>query len=181
LLNDDPGAASILLEVPVDEGPQSTVSSADWQGNTAVSTSELTKKLLCKPAGIADTSCLGTAIAGTQQIYGSKGYMYAHVKSTATLNPEAHTAAFHLTVDEGPIYRMGKVEFLDLPDRLTELVRRLWEMKQGDVYDAGYVKNFLLKHVKANPSLSGWEAHYVQTINDDTRVVDLSLKFNKME
>ena len=107
--------------------------------------------------------------------------MYAQIKSTATLDTQASTATFHLTVEEGPIYHMGKLEFLALPDEQAQLVRRLWEMREGDVYDANYAKIFLLKHVKANPSLSGWEAHYVQTIHDDTQVVDLSLKFQKMQ
>lgn len=42
-------------------------------------------------------------------------------------------------------------------------------------------KDFLKKNVEQNPSPSGWAAHYTQTIHDDTLLVDLSLKFQKMK
>jgi|SRR5215469_5337729 len=180
LVKDDPASPSVALELPVQEGPRFTLGETDWRGNSAVSTAELMKVTSCKPGAVADTSCLAAAIAGAQQLYTSRGYMYAHVKSTATLDTQACTATFHLTADEGPIYHMGKVEFLALPEEQAQLVRRLWEMREGDVYDANYARIFLLKHVKANLSLSGWEAQYVQTIHDDTQVVDLSLKFQRM-
>lgn len=179
IVRDDPTAPAIALTFPVQEGPQFTVSGADWEGNTAISTAELMKAISCKPGAIADTSCLSAAIANAQQFYNSKGYMAAQIKATATLDVEAHTATFHLTAEEGPVYHLGKIELLGLPDELAGLVHRIWQMHEGDVYDATYAKNFLVSNVRHNPSLSGWAARYVQTIHDDTLLVDLSLKFQK--
>ena len=181
IVKDDPTAPAIVLTFPVQEGPQFTVSGADWQGNTAISTAELMKAISCKPGAIADTSCLSAAIANAQQFYNSKGYMAAQVKATATLDVEAHTATFHLTAEEGPVYHLEKLELLGLPDEQAGIVHRIWQMHEGDVYDATYAKKFLVSNVEHNPSLSGWAARYVQTIHDDTLLVDLSLKFQKLK
>jgi hypothetical protein len=106
--------------------------------------------------------------------------MYAQVKSTATLDSNKHTAAFHLSVDEGPLYHMGKLQLQKLIDEQKKLVRRFWDIHEGDVYDASYPKMFLKKHAKEMPPVMGWAATYTQTINDDTLVVDLNLKFQKL-
>ena len=177
----DLASPAIKVELPVtDEGPQFTVSGVDCHGNAAISTAELLKAISCKAGALADTSCLAAAVGEAQVLYGEKGFMAAQIKTTATINSETHTATFHLEIQEGPVYHFSKLELLNLPDPQLQVVRRIWKLHEGDVYDATYVKDFLKKNVKQNPSLSGWEAHYVQTIHDDTLLVDLSLKFQKM-
>ena len=180
LVKDDPSAPEVAVEMPVQEGPQYTVSGVDWRDNAAISTTDLMKAISCKPGALADTSCLAGAIAAAQLLYGAKGFMAAQVKATAAIDNDAHTAAFHLNVEEGPIYHLGKLELLGLPDEQGLAVRRTWAMHEGDVYDASYGKSFLIKHVAQYPALNGWEAHYIQTIHDDTQTVDLSMKFQKM-
>ena len=182
VVKDDPATPAIKIELPVtDEGPQFTVGGVDCHGNAAISTAELMKAISCKAGTLADTSCLGAALGEAQVLYSQKGFMAAQIKTTATINNETHTATFHLEIQEGPVYRFSKLELLDLPDLQLQVVRRIWKMQEGDVYDATYVNDFLKKNVKQNPSLSGWEAHYTQTIHDDALLVDLSLKFQKMK
>lgn len=181
VVNNDLAAPAVAIELPVVEvGPQFIVSGVDWRGNGAISTTDLMKAISCKAGGVADTSCLGGAIATAQQLYGVRSFMGAQVKATATIDNEADTATFHLNVVEGPVYYMGKLELLNLPEPQAQVVHRIWKMQQGDVYDASYVKDFLKSNVEQNPLLSGWEARYMQTINDDTLLVDLSLRFQKM-
>lgn len=182
VVKDDPTTPAIKIELPVtDEGPQFTVSGVDCHGNAAISTADLMKAISCKAGTLADTSCLGAAVGEAQVLYSQKGFMAAQIKTTATINNETHTATFHLNIQEGPVYRFSKLELLDLPDPQLQVVRRIWKMHEGDVYDSTYVNDFLKKNVKQNPSLSGWEANYTQTIHDDTLLVDLSLKFQKMK
>lgn len=182
VITDDLTAPAIGVELPViDEGPQFTVSGVDCRGNVAISTAELMKAISCKVGTVADTSCLGAALTEAQLLYGKQGFMAARVKTTATIDNETHTATFHLNIEEGPVYHFAKLEVLDLPDQQAQIVRRIWKMHEGDVYDASYVKDFLKSNVERNPSLGGWEGRYVQTIHDDTQLVDLSMKFQKMQ
>jgi outer membrane protein assembly factor BamA len=146
-----------------------------------VPTAELAKGIDLKPGAPADTTQLGKGIAAVKELYGAKGYMYAQVRSTATLDAEKHTATFNLEVKEGPLYHMGKLEIQGLEPERTQLVQKVWELHQGDVYDASYASTFLKKHPRELAALNGWAARFTQTIHDDTHVVDLSLKFEKFQ
>ncbi|MGB9198701.1 MAG: POTRA domain-containing protein [Terriglobales bacterium] len=180
-LKEDADGPDIALEVPVEEGPQYTFAGADWSGNRAISNADLAKLIDLKVGAPADTRQLSVAIAGAQGFYGTKGFMYAQVKATATLDNEKHTSVIHLTVDEGVQYHMRKLELLNLPPDQIEVVRRVWEIKAGDVYDSNYPKTFLKNHPRELAFLDGWAATYTQTIDDDQHVVDLSMKFVKMQ
>ncbi len=181
IIKDDPAAPGISVQLPVLEGPQYSFAGADWSGNTAISSVELAKLIALKPGSPADTSQLAESIAAAKGLYGTKGYMYAQVKSTATIDPERRAAVFHLSIDEGPLYHMGKLELQNLDAQQEALMRKVWEMREGNVYDSSYAKTFLKKHPHELPALNGWAALYVQTIHDDTQVVDLSLNFQKLQ
>jgi outer membrane protein assembly factor BamA len=180
LADESPTHPAVALEVPVQEGDPYVFSAADWTGNNAISTTELMKLVDLKPGAQADTTHLAATIASARSLYGTKGYMYPQIASTATLDSSSHSAAFHLAVQEGPLYRMGKLDLQNLAPEQAELVRRVWELHQGDVYDASYPRDFLIKHPKELRSMNGWGAVFTQTIHDDTLVVDLSLNFQKL-
>ncbi len=179
MVKDDPVSPSVALEISVEEGPQYTYAGVDWSGNKAVSSEDLTRLVDVKLGTPADTSQLARVIALGKTLYGTKGYLYAQVKATATVDSEKYTAVLHLAVDEGPVYHMGKLEISNLGNDQADTVRRYFQIKPGDVYDSSYVKDFLKKQPKEFASLAGWNAQYTQTIHDDTQVVDLSLKFVK--
>lgn len=181
ILKDDPAQPTLAVEVPVQEGDQYFFLAANWTGAAALSTRDLAKTIDLKVGAPADTTQLARDIAKAQEIYGRKGYMNAQVKSTATLDNEKHTAAFNLVVNEGPLYRMGKLEIQGPDPQRAELAKRIWEMHEGDIYDASYIKTFMTTHPRELEALNGWAPHYTQTIHDDTHVVDLSLKFEKFQ
>ena len=181
ILKEDADGPEIALAVSVDEGPQYSFAGAEWSGNRVISSADLAQLIDLKIGLPADTSQLSAAIAKARDFYGTKGFMYVQVKATATLDNEKHTTVFHLEVDEGAQYHMGKLELLNLPPGQIEVVRRVWEIKPGDVYDSNYPKTFLKNHPRELAFLDGWAAKYTQTIDDDRHVVDLSMKFVKME
>lgn len=181
ILKEDADGPEIALQVPVDEGPQYTFAGADWSGNHVISAADLAKLIDLKLGVPADTSQLSVALAKAKDFYSTKGFMYVQVKATATLDNEKHTSVIHLKVDEGAQYHMGKLELLNLPPEQLEVVRRVWEIKPGDVYDSNYPKTFIKNHPRELAFLDGWAATYTQTIDDDRRVVDLSMKFFKMQ
>ena len=76
---------------------------------------------------------------------------------------------------------LGKLDLQNLDTQQADLVRSVWELHEGDVYDASYAKDFLKKHPHELKALNGWGAAYTQTVHDDTLVVDLMLKFQKLE
>jgi len=97
------------------------------------------------------------------------------------LDTEKHTATFNLAVTEGPIYRMGKLDLQGPDPQRTELARRAWDMREGDVYDAEYIQAFMKNHSRELGLLSGYAPRFTQTVHDDTHLVDLSVKFEKFQ
>lgn len=181
ILKDDPVQPEVAIEVPVQEGDQYSFLAANWDGANSVSTVELAKTIDLKAGAPANTIQLAEDIARAKQIYGTKGYMNAQIKSTAALDSDKHTATFNLAVNEGPLYHMGKLEVQGPNPERAELAKKFWEMHEGDVYDASYVKNFMIRHSRELAALNGWAPRYTETIHDDTHVVDLSLKFEKFQ
>jgi outer membrane protein assembly factor BamA len=181
VVKDDPANPGIAVEVPVQEGDQYTFAGATWSGASAIPAAELAKTIDLKPGAPADTTQLGKDVALAKELYGRQGYMNAQIKTTATLDNEKHTAVFNLDVNEGPLYHMGKLEVQNLDPQRADLVKRVWEMKEGSVYDASYPTAFLKKHPRELPSLNGWAYRFTQTIHDDTHVVDLVLRFDKFQ
>ena len=171
---------TVSLELPVTEGEPYKFSATDWAGNNAISTAELMKLVDLKPGAEADTTHLATTISAARSLYGTKGYMYPEIASTATLDSATHNAIFHLTIKEGPVYHMGKLDLQNLSPEQTNLVRRVWGLHEGDIFDASYAKDFLTNHPNELRSMNGWGATFIQTVHDDTLVVDLSLKFQKL-
>jgi len=186
LLKDDPTQPTVAIEAAVIEGDQYTFTGTTWSGANKIPATDLARVLEAQPGSLkpgdpADTTQVGRATAIVKELYSTKGYMLAQVKSTATLDNEKHTAAFNVDVNEGPVYHMGKLDIQGLDPARTELVRKVWSMHEGDVYDSNYVKTFIKKRNIALESLNGWNAPYIQTIHDDTATVDLVLKFEKFE
>lgn len=58
-------------------------------------------------------------------------------------------------------------------------VLQYWPLKQGDVYDAVQVPQFLLKYKTQLHTLDGWSASYKQFEHEDTHVVDLVVTFKQ--
>lgn len=181
IVKDDPVQPIVAVEVPVQEGDPYSFAAANWSGAAAVPLADLANVISLQPGSPADTIRLAGDLAKAKELYGTKGYMNAQVKSTATLDSEKHTAIFNLQVTEGPLYRMGKLEVQAPDPQRAELTRKVWGMHEGDVYDAGYVRTFLKKHPAELSALNGWFLNFTQTIHDDTHVVDLSLKYEKFQ
>ena len=181
ILKDDPTQPALAIEVPVQEGDQYTFAGANWSGASAISQPDLAKMIELEQGAAADTTQLAAGIARAKEIYGTRGYMFAQIKSSATLGLEKHTAVFNLIVDQGPLYHMGKLEVQAPDPERAELVKRFWDMHEGDVYDSSYVKTFMRKHPRELATLAGWRPRFTQTIHDDTHVVDLALKFEKFQ
>jgi len=181
VVNENPTQPTVALRITVQEGDPYSFLGMDWTGNNAITTAELVKLVDLKPGDEAYSVRLATDIAAAKLLYGSRGYMDPQIRSSATLDPATHTAVFHLALQEGSRYHMGKLDLQNLDTQQADLVRSVWELHEGDVYDASYAKDFLKKHPHELKALNGWGAAYTQTVHDDTLVVDLTLKFQKLE
>ena len=136
-------ASDVAIAIPVVEGPQFSWSKADWSGNRAFSSDDLTKLLNMKPGEVADLDKINAGFAAVDKAYQGKGYIDAKVQPTQTLDSAARQASFQVKVDEGAEYHMGELQFQGLADKLAAELAKKWNVKTGQVYDANYGLDFL--------------------------------------
>src|SRR6202022_4733326 len=76
---------------------------------------------------------------------------------------------------ESRVFHMGGLEFRGLDNSLTGKLRSAWKLRQGDVYDATYLKEYLPEAHRLLPVSLDWEVtpHVTANIRDKTVDVDL--------
>jgi outer membrane protein assembly factor BamA len=131
----------VRLEAQVSEGPHCRLSGIYFVGNHALTSQELRAKFPIKTGDLFAKSKIGGGLHSMRQVYSSQGFLDAtfivgdHVDSASTVK-------LNVEVQEGPQYRMDKLEITGPPEVAGKLQTR-WELESGAIFDATYVKTFL--------------------------------------
>lgn len=182
----------VVKAVVPEEGDQETVTTVDvalqitpgiqyklkgwsWSGNKNIPTNELQGLLHAKTGKPASTVQLEDDLRAVQELYSSRGYVTATIKADAQYDDEASTVNYLLLVTEGSVFHMGELEFRGIDNALTARLREAWKIRPGDVYDATYLKEYLVQARKLLPANMDWEVapHVTAMARDKTVDVDL--------
>jgi outer membrane protein assembly factor BamA len=176
VIEDGPRNQSVVdVTFAVTPGPQYKLKSVAWSGNKEFPTDTL-EKLVHTPIGQpANTVRIGEDLKDVQKLYGTRGFITATVKANAEFDDAAGTVAIHLGVTEGFEYHMGELEFRGLDNSLIAKLRSAWKIRQGDVYDASYLEQYLPVAQKLLPPSLDWDvsSHVTANVHDKTVDVDL--------
>lgn len=175
-ISEGPQNQSVVdVQFTVTPGIQYKLKSLTWSGNHALSTDELEKIAHPQLDQPADTVRLEEDLKQIQVLYGTRGLVTAVLKANAQFDDSAATVAMVIQVTEGPVYHMGDLEFRGLDNSLTAKLREAWKLRQGDVYDASYLEQYLPMAEKLLPRNFDWKAasHVTPNLRDKTVDVDL--------
>jgi outer membrane protein assembly factor BamA len=137
----------VRLEAQVSEGPLCRLSGIDFTGNHALSSQELRAKFPIKVGDVFARSKIAGGLESMRGLYGSRGFLEGVFIPDTELD-SGSTVKLNIEVEEGPQYRMDKLEVSGLSEVAQKLQAR-WELAPGAIFDAGYVKTFM----EANSSL----------------------------
>lgn len=159
----------------VTPGDQYKLKGLEWSGNHEFSTDVLQKMVRAQTGEIANTVRLADNMKDIQKLYGSRGYVTAAIKADLEFDDSAKTVLIRLGVKEGPVFHMGDLEFRGLDNSLDAKLRNLWKIRQGEVYDAAYLSEFLPAAHKLLPANLDWDvaSHVTANARDNTVDVDL--------
>ncbi|HET6179596.1 MAG TPA: POTRA domain-containing protein [Candidatus Sulfotelmatobacter sp.] len=162
----------------VTPGVQYKLKSIEWSGNHAFPTDRLQGMVHVEPGKPANTIRLGENLRDIQTLYSSRGFLKATIKVDAQMDDAAATVAFHLEVKEDVVYHMGDLEFRGLDNSLTAKLRGLWKIRQGEVYDATYLSEYLPEALKLLPPSLDWDVSQHVTANVREKTVDVDLIYS---
>lgn len=162
----------------VTPGQQYKLKNLEWDGNHVFATDELQKMVRAKPGEPANTIRIHDNLKDIQKLYASKGYVTAALKADAIFDDSPGTAIIRLEIKEGPEFRMGELEFRGLDNSLTAKLREAWKIRPGEVYDAGYLEEYLPEAHKLLPPSLDWEVDPHTTANIRDKTVDVDLVYS---
>jgi outer membrane protein assembly factor BamA len=159
-------------------GLQYKLSNLSFSGNREFPTEQLQKMIHLEAGQPANTVRLGNELKDIQKLYGSRGFIAASLKANAQFDDAAETVAMTIDVKEGSVYHMGDLEFRGLDNGLTAKLRDAWKIRQGDVYNAGYIDEYLPAAYKLLPTNFDWEVAPHVTANAHDKTVDIDLVYS---
>ena len=173
--SDSSQATFVDVIFQVAPGMQYKLSGLEWSGNKEFPSETLQQLVHAKTGQPANTVQLEDDLKSVRKLYGSRGYILSSVKVEAQFDDAAASVALRLAVDEGSVYRMGELEFRGIDNGLTARLRAAWKIRTGEVYDATYLKQFLVQARKLLPANLDWEVdpHVTAITRDKTVDVDL--------
>ena len=139
--------SGVELTVPVDEGLIYKWNKAEWTGNTTFPTQELDPLLGMQAGKPANGRKLDQSLHSIEKAYGRKGFLMAKVRSVPEFDEQEQSVVYKMTVIEGPQFRMGRLSTRGFSESEANQIIAKWELKTGDIFDAGYSDEFLKKHL----------------------------------
>ncbi len=130
----------LYLKISLSEGDQYTVGDIKIQGNTIYSTEELFEYVTVSTGEIFNRSALRTDIDRIIDKYMEKGYARADVNPTMDINVKEKAAYITLSVSEGGIFRIGRIDVAGNTKTRDKVIRREMRLDEGDIFNKNLIK-----------------------------------------
>jgi len=173
------GEVEVDAIVPVTPGKVYSTSAVEWKGNAAIATSEVAPLLHLTPGQPADAVRLTRDLDNVSKLYRSRGYMTVKIKPDAQFDDENSTVHYDLNVLEGDLYKMGELEINGLDTQSKARMVDAWTLREGEPYNAEYLKKFLDDTRQLLPRGVPWAVSVHETPDAKDKTVDVEIRFKQ--
>ena len=143
-----PECKGVAVALSVDEGSIYVWDKATWEGAEGLTAQQLDAALGMKNREVANAVKIAKGLASVRRAYGRKGYIGARVRPETEFDDTARSVSYRFRVAEGPQYHMGDLNITGLLDEVaTNNLRGRWRLLHREVYDEGYIDEFIRKSV----------------------------------
>ena len=163
--------------LPVTPGTVYSVSGVTWKGNSAVTTDEASHVFHLAADRPADAVRLKDDEEKLNRLYRSRGYMTAEIKTEAQLDDEKSTVYYDMNITEGDLYKMGELEIIGVDTPSKDRLNDAWKLREGQPYDAGYVRKFLEDVPRLLPRGLQYSVSINEQLDKKEKLVDLTIHF----
>ena len=182
----------VVVSLPVTEGAAYVWEKAEWVGNEVYAARELDSPLGMKAGAVADGLKIDEGLKAVERSYGRKGFLMARVRGEPIFDDSTRRVTYRVTVTEGPRYTMGTLFIKGIPEADADDLKERWKLKQGEVYDAFYLKEFLSKEFNAlleratrtgrlKPSAKEPKVESSVKLNRDALNVDVTIEIKDLD
>jgi outer membrane protein assembly factor BamA len=142
-----PECKGVAVAVTVDEGSIYVWDKATWEGVEGLTAQELDAALGMKNREVANAVKIANGLVRVRKVFGRKGYIVARIRPETVFDDAARSVSYRFRVTEGPQYHMGDLTINGLDEVATNNLRGRWRLLHKEVYDEGYVEEFVRKSV----------------------------------
>jgi outer membrane protein insertion porin family len=163
----------LFLKISLSEGDQYKIGEIKIQGNTVYSTEELFKQVTLSVGEIFNRSALRADIDRIIDMYMEKGYARADVNPLIDINSKEKTAHITLSISEGEIFRIGRIDVGGNTKTRDKVIRREMRLDEGDIFN----KNLIKRSYQRINNLNFFETVDINPIpRYEDHLIDLEIK-----
>ena len=167
----------INLRFPVTPGTAYRLSSLEWSGNAVFPASKLQELVRLKIGEPVNAGELEADLADVEKLYGTKGYLFARVYPSSTVEDAQQSVSYQLNVSEGDLYRMGDLLLDGLDSDATKKIVAQWQIKKGAPYDNSYLGKFFRLIYRDVGLRLPYDVVPKQSIDSRNKTVSVALHF----
>jgi outer membrane protein insertion porin family len=178
-----PAPSQVVVTLAIDPGPVYHLGGVQFSGNTVMDTATLNGFTGLKSGDIADGMQISGAWDKIDQAYAHQGRLDAKLTPQETIDNATSTVTYSVSIDEGPLYRMGDLVITGLSLDGENRVRAAFHLSPAQIFDQVYVDQFIAKLQKPTPEIFGdLPVHYTECghwirPNTSTHMADVLLDF----
>jgi outer membrane protein insertion porin family len=165
------------VSFPVNPGLKYKLTEIKFAGNNVFPSGTLRDLVHLKTGEPANSVELADDLQQIHKLYGTKGYLFAHVDAVPAMDDAAATVAYQLNVSEDDMYRMGELSIDGLPPENANKMLAQWQMKKGDAYDSSYPQRFFSIMYRDFGLRGSYAVVPKEAIDRQQKVVNMALHF----
>ena len=152
----------VLLLFETDEGARFKTGEITFVDNHAFTSAQLREGFTLKRGNWFSRERVAAGLTSLVKLYGASGHLDSWSVPDTEFGSE-NTINLKVTINEGPQYRMGKLEVI-APKELAETITAQWALSEGSVFDRTYPEKFLQDHRHLFPI--SFQADHLQLSRD---------------
>ncbi|MBF0316875.1 MAG: outer membrane protein assembly factor BamA [Nitrospirae bacterium] len=169
----DEARPAIAVVFDIEEGDRYNVSKIEMDGYHAFADTEIKKLITIKSGEVFSKKTLSGNITAVSGYYSERGY------ATVTITPEVvpddatKTVSIYLKVEEGKIYKIGRIEAFGNTKTRDKVIRREVTLNEGDIFNSKKLKR---SYQNVN-NLDFFESvEFIPRPQPDADIVDIDVK-----
>jgi outer membrane protein insertion porin family len=167
-----PDRKKLYITITVSEGDQYSIGDIKVQGNTVFSKSELFENLDIATGQIFNRRALRKDVDEIIDRYMEHGYARVDVNPLITVRKAEHIADITLSITEGGIFRIGRINITGNTKTRDKVIRREMRLDEGEIFNNKMIKR---SYQRIN-NLNFFESVDVSPVpRTDSQLVDINI------